>query len=462
MRPLWILAALAACGDNQATLDAPPAELELEARLRALPGVTVTEEEPANAPPGYRYFVLQFTQPVDHAVPDGPTFQQEVSLIHRDVTAPMVALTSGYEDFSHDFAAEPTLLLAANQISIEHRYFGTSRPEPADWSKLTIKQMADDQHAIITLLAGIYHAPWISTGGSKGGMTAVYHRRFYPDDVAGTLAYVAPLSFSIPDARYAANLDTVGTPACRTALRAVTTEMLQNRRAALLARAQAQATSQGLSYTRIAIGPALESAITDLEWTFWQYYGIGFCDSIPAVTATDQQLFTFLDNFSSVSFSADESTAAFEAYFYQAYAQLGSPGLVSVRGDSFPTQLLPFRMFSEADFAGTLPLGEPIPTHDPAVMMDIDTWVQTEGKNLVFVYGEWDPWSGGKFRLGAAADSLELVVAQGTHGAGLGDLAPADHDAAFAKLAAWTGVAPMDNAPKRHRMYGRTRRAQIP
>ncbi|MEO8703615.1 MAG: S28 family serine protease [Kofleriaceae bacterium] len=462
MRTVWILAALAACGggDDDPGTDAPPGGIEDQ--LRALPGVTVTEEPPDNAPVGYRYFVLHVTQPVDHAVPGGPTFQQEVSLIHRDVAAPMVALTSGYEDFSRDAPSEPTLLLDANQISIEHRYFGSSRPEPADWSKLTIRQMADDEHAIVVLLKRIYQAPWINTGASKGGMTAVYHRRFYPEDVVGTLAYVAPLSFSIPDARYASNIDTVGTVECRTAIRALTTEMLQNRRAGLLSRAQAQATQQGLAYTRIAIGPALESAITDLEWTFWQYYGIAFCGTIPAVTATDQEMFAFLNDISGVSFSEDGTTAAFEAYFYQAYAQLGSPGLVSVRGDAFPPHLLPFRMFTEADFANTLPLGVPIPTHDPAAMMDIDTWVQTEGANLVFVYGEWDPWSGGKFQLGAAVDSLELINAEGTHGAGLGDLEPADREAALAKLAAWTGVTPSDSAPKHKRVYGRTRRLQIP
>src|SRR5258705_13486795 len=102
----------------------------------------------------------------------------------------MVALTSGYDDFIRDRPGEPTRLLSANQISIEHRYFASSRPEqPAqlDWGKLTIKQMAADEHAIIQLLKPIYGATWITAGASKGGMTAVYHRRFFPPDVAGTI-----------------------------------------------------------------------------------------------------------------------------------------------------------------------------------------------------------------------------------------------------------------------------------
>ena len=43
-------------------------------------------------------------------------------------------------------------------------------------------------------------------------MTSVYHRRFYPDDVDATVAYVAPISFGAPDDRYIDFLANVGTP----------------------------------------------------------------------------------------------------------------------------------------------------------------------------------------------------------------------------------------------------------
>ena len=83
---------------------------------------------------------------------------------------------------------------------------------------------------------------------------AVYHRRFYPDDVAGTVAYVAPLSFGAPDHRYDAFLDGVQPAACRDAVRAVAVELLRNRWDGLLEMAQA---SQGGPYQRVALGPAL-------------------------------------------------------------------------------------------------------------------------------------------------------------------------------------------------------------
>lgn len=436
---------------DAASGDAAPADADTRdilVRLQALPGVSVHEQTPRFAPPGYRYFLLEVTQPVDHDHP-GATFAQEVSLIHRDVTAPMIALTSGYEDFYGDYAAELTQLLHANQISIEHRYFGTSRPAPADldWTKLTIAQMAADEHHVVELLKPIYGAAWLDTGASKGGMTATYHRRFYPDDVAGTVAYVAPLSHAIPDARYVPQFDTVGGDAgasCRAAVKAVALELIQHRRAAMLQRAQDQATAQGYTYTRIAIGPALESAIQDLEWSYWQYSGLASCGSVPvAATATDDELWAFLEQIGGVSFSDDTNTASFEAYFYQAYAQLGSPGTAAVRGDSAPAALAPYLMYGEHDFDGTLPQGTPIPTYDPAPMSDIASWIGQHGSHLIFVYGQWDPWTGGAYPLGGAQDAMEATVADGTHGASLVDLAPADRDAAFAKLAAWTGVTPV-------------------
>jgi hypothetical protein len=428
---------LAACGDDGAGPDLPG---DLLTQLQALPGVhDVTEIDTVAA--GYHYFVLHFEQPVDHDDPEGPTFLQKVSLMHRDAAAPMVEYTSGYWDYYNDNLVELTGLLDGNQVSIEHRYFDESRPDPADWSKLTIVQMAHDQHAITTALRTLYTGAFITAGASKGGMTAVYYKRFYPDDVDGTVPYVAPISFGAPDTRYTPFLDTLGPAPCRQAVRDAATEMLANRRAQLLSKAQEQATQGSIAYTRIAIGPALESSIISLEWAFWQYYGIGYCETVPAQTATDQELWDFLDDISPVADNADPRVAQFDAYYYQAYFQLGYP-------DSAAAYLDPYLMYTDADYAGALPTAQP--AYDGgAAMNDIAQYVREAGDRLIFIYGEWDPWTGGKFDLGGAPDardSLLVTQAEGTHGARIGRLAPADRDAVLAKLQAWTGVTPSLNA----------------
>lgn len=425
-----VVALLIACGDN---LPPPIRTGDILADLQELPGLVSVEKVQTNTA-GYFYYVLQFDQPVDHADPSGPRFQQKVSLLHHNTSAPMVAYTSGYWDYFNDRIVELTALLGANQISIEHRYFAESRPEPTDWSKLTIEQMAHDQHAIITALKSIYHGAFVTSGASKGGMTAIYHRRFYPDDVDGTVPYVAPISFGAPDTRYTPFLDTLGPPDCRQALREAAVEMLANRRAAISALAMQQAIDEGHSYTRIAFGPAVESAIFNIEWSFWQYYGVGFCADVPQPTATDDELYAFLDGFSPVSDSSDDRIAQFDAYYYQAYFQLGYP-------DGGAVYLDPYLLFTDADYLDALPTAKP--AYDGgAAMADIDAWVRTEGHRLLFVYGEWDPWTGGAFELGGATESALFVQGEGPHSARLTRLAEADRVAAYAMLEDWTGVAP--------------------
>ncbi len=297
MHKWLVLLAVAACGDNlkPPAPDAPSAA-DVLAQLRALPNVADATETPT-ATSGYHYIVIHFIQPVDHANP-GQTFLQEVSLLHKDTAHPLIVHTSGYSDYYKDREVELTALLDGNQISIEHRYFGTSRPDPADWTKLTIEQMADDEHEIVSALRTIYTGAAISTGGSKGGMTAVFYRRFFPGDVDGTVPYVAPISFALNDSRYPPYIATLGPSDCHAAVQAAALEMIMHRRAALEAATQAQATTDNYTYTRVAIGPAVESAIEGLEWSFWQYYGIDYCNTVPATTATDDQMFTFLDTIS--------------------------------------------------------------------------------------------------------------------------------------------------------------------
>ncbi|MFN0252705.1 MAG: S28 family serine protease [Kofleriaceae bacterium] len=439
MRFLLVAAALAGwagCGDN-----IEPAPPSVRDALAALPGVTVTEMDTETE--GYTFFTLRFTQPVDHADPGGATFQQQVSLLHRDAMVPMIVQTSGYWDYYRDSPVELTRLLLANQISIEHRFFGDSRPAPADWTKCTIEQMAADQHAIITALRTVYGGAFVTTGGSKGGMTAIYHRRFYPDDVDGTVPYVAPISFGAPDPRYQPHLDAIGPAACRNQLRAVATELLANRRAMLELEATEEAQLGDLAYTRIPIPLAVESSVVNLEWAFWQYRGVNACDEVPMTTAGDGVMWNFLDDTSPVRDSADPSIAAFEAYYYQAYHQLGFPG-------SYTAYLDPYLQFSDEDYLTALPTE--LPAYDGgAAMNDIDDWVQTEGDGLAFVYGEWDPWTGGAFTLGAARDSMIAVELEGSHGARIGRLPGPSQAALLEKVRTWTGVTAFAARSQRER-----------
>lgn len=427
-----VIGSASGCGDNLG----PPAmnRAQLLDRLRALPGVTVTEA--TTKVPDAEYFILHFTQPVDHFDPNQSegTFQQEVSLLHRSELArvPMIIHTSGYWDNYRDSEVELTHLLDANQVSIEHRYFGASRPVPTDWTKLTIQQMAADEHAIIMALRRVYGGAFLTTGGSKGGTTAVFHHRYYPDDVDGTVAYVAPISFGTPDPRYPPFFDKVGPDWCRRKVVEVATDLLVNRRDAMEMLAAKQS---DFAYDRIAIGPAVESAISGFEWSFWQYFGVNHCGLLPELSASDEEMFAFLDKVSPVADCSDQRLANLEAYYYQTYNQLGYP--------DYYVPYLTLR-YSENDYSGELPTPEP--AYDASAMHDVLDYFSAHGERMMLIYGEWDPWIKGRLVLSVAPDSGVYVQPEGTHASSISGLKDTDHDAALTILQHWTGVTPRTDA----------------
>ncbi|WP_437710945.1 S28 family serine protease [Sorangium sp. So ce448] len=406
--------------------------VELLDQLRALDVAEVTEE--ASKIPGYRFFVIEIEQPVDHDAPGGERFRQRLALHHRDSSAPLVLAATGYSLFLPDqYIEEPTALLNANQIYVEHRFFTPSRPEPADWTKMTIEAAAADHHRVVEAFRTIYTGRWISTGASKGGMTSVYHRRFYPDDVDGTVAYVTPLSHGVEDPRYIDFLNQVGEADCRERIAAFRREVLL-RRPAMLERAETEADALGLTYDLFGVEAQLESAVIWLPSYFWLYSHEATCGQIPDVSASDDDLWLALGQISPVSAGADAAYLAFEPYYWQCYTELGAP----LPDTDDIADLLTFD-WGSVDRLPSIPVE---PEFSPAAMEDVARWVATEGSELLFIYGENDPWSAGALELGAAVDSYRYFAPGANHGAHIGGLAPADREAAVATLARWAGVPP--------------------
>lgn len=403
--------------------------------LKKVPGMTVVAEEPAPAP--YRFFRLTYQQPADHRHPEKGTFTQRMTLLHKDSARPTVLYNSGYNVPEQQFRAEPTKLIDGNQLAVEHRFFTPSRPEPTDWRNLNIWQAATDHHRILAALHSIYPKAWITTGGSKGGMTAVYHRRFYPDDVAGTVAYVAPND--VIDSRdvYDKFLDNVGDdPACRTALEVLQREALV-RRAELGTLVAENAAANGLTFDKItgSIDRALEFAVIDTPFAFWQYGDRSGCPTIPGPSAATREIYDFLEAWGSPSFYSDQGIEPYVPYFYQAGTQLGSPypdeahlrDLLRYKGQDVPRSLVPRTIAMR---------------FDPVAMPSVDLWVKFAGSRLLFVYGENDPWSAEPFQLGPGSkDSYRYYAPAGNHGSKIESLVPDDAAKATSALLRWAGTS---------------------
>ncbi|WP_406198200.1 aminopeptidase [Kitasatospora sp. NBC_01560] len=412
------------------------ASADIKDRLAALPGMTVTEEKATDA--DHRYFLLTYTQPIDHFRPWLGTFQQRLSVLHRGYDRPTVFYTNGYTLGTNPSRTEPTRLTDGNQVSIEYRYFTPSRPEPADWTKAGIEQAANDSHRIVTALKRIYHESWLSTGASKGGMSSTYFRRFFPDDVDGTVAYVAPNDVdNREDSAYTDFFKNVGTPECRAALNAAQRELLV-RRDRLEARYVADNAAAGSTFaTTGSADRAYEAGVLDVIWAFWQYSTAADCASVPTATSTDDQLYAWFDVQSGITGNSDQSLAKYTAYYYQAGTELGSPSfdVSALKG------LLHYdykELYSPRTY---VPKNIPM-RFDPAAMRDIDRWVKHSAERIIFVYGQNDPWGAEPFRLGRGSeDSYVYTVPGGNHGSNIGKLPAAESAAATAKVLEWAGLA---------------------
>ncbi len=399
-------------------------------KLEKVSGLTF--KEITSQEPGYRLFEMKFSQPLDHKNPNGEWFEQRLVLYHTGEDRPMVLQTSGYLIFKIELSGVARAY-RTNQIQVEHRFFGNS-VKTKEWNKLTIEQSANDFHRIVENFKTIYDQKWLNTGASKGGMTSVYHRRFFPNDLDGTLALVAPLSFQWDDPRYIKFVtETAGGDefkTCREKLEASQKILLSHPEVALK---DVEGTFTQLGSKEIA----LEHAVIEMPFTFWQYgKPESLCTNVPNESDDVETHAAFLKKTNDVTGLSDEEVLDFIPYFYQAAVQLGSPG-------SRLDHLRPLLKHEDTYKVTTYtPKGVEI-NFDPEAMRDIADWVSKYSEKIMFIYGEFDPWSAGAFVPRANSQSYRYFVPKGNHGSNVFLLPKALKKEATDHLSEWLNV-PMD------------------
>jgi hypothetical protein len=406
---LPFLALISAC-DPELPEPEPPTPGSLLQRLSAIPGLTVTAITP---PDGYsQAFSIDITQPLDHDNPAGSMFQQRFYLSHRRESGPMVFYTTGY-GVSRNGETELGAMVNGNQIMLVHRFFPGARPSPLDWTRCTLRQAAADQHRIRTLLGQVYTGRWLATGVSKGGMTALFYKRFYPDDVDATVAYVAPIMNTPDDPRFIPFLQQVGDAACRAKITAFQREVLK-RRSAMLNLLLGQASDKGYTFNRIGLEAALEYMVLEYPFAFWQYGSESNCFGIPDMGSSDTVLFDHLSSVSPASFYTDEDITHYEPLFYQAYTEFGYCPFMT---DHLEDLLLTLTAPSYRAFAPKTPM-----TFNPAIMNDIAPWLRSQGQRIIYIYGGIDPWTTAALEPDPGLDCVFVVQAGANHGVQIAEL----------------------------------------
>lgn len=346
----------------------------------------ITETRPLESTQFTEKYVTYFTQPLDHKHPEKGSFRQRVIVAHVGFDRPTVIVTEGYGAayaLHPKYREELSKLLDANMIFVEYRYFLESTPEPKDWQYLTAEASADDLHAVTTAFKTIYPGKWIATGISKGGQTTMLYRTFYPDDVDISVPYVAPLCYGVEDGRHEPFLQKVSTPEDRKKIEDFQLEVLK-RKATLLPRFEKYCAEKKYAF-RAPIEEIYDYSVLEYSFALWQW-GTPI-SSIPATSASDDELFAHLLDISEPSyFTADSPNASF---FVQAARELGYYGY----------DIRPFKQYlsinSSKGYLHRLMLPEELKDmpFDKTLSKKIKKFLKKNDPKMIFIYGENDPWT---------------------------------------------------------------------
>jgi hypothetical protein len=402
----------------------------LEAQLFNLPDVQFKKIE---TPEGFESaYELKIRQPIDHKAPEKGHFYQRVFLTHKGYDRPTIICTEGYQRPANRMY-ELTEMIGANQLDVEHRYFGESIPENADFQYLNLEQATADLHHINQLFRQIYNGKWISTGISKGGQTTIYYRYFYPNDVDVSVPYVAPLNLALEEKRIYTFLDTVGTKECRQKIYDLQKRLLENREAAL-EKLHWFNKGAGLEFTYLTEEEAFEYAVLEYSFSFWQWGHD--CSAIPGKDATLDQTLNHFIGISGMDFFADQSMTDYASHYWQAGDEMG---YYSYRTDEFKGLLkaLPMKPNPSAVF---MPKKGMKPGFDGKLPAKVHEWLKTNDNFFIYINGNSDTWSATAVRPSGKTNALYFFMPNTDHRrARIKNMSDADRQKLLSTLTKWLG-----------------------
>jgi hypothetical protein len=333
----------------------------------------------------YDLYELFIYQPLDHTDLSRGTFYQKAYLTHKGFDRPMIMHTDGYE-VDENSLDDLAILLDANQLFIEHRYFGESMPDSLDYTYLTARQAAEDHHYINSLFRPHYKGKWLSTGYSKGGVASILYKYYFPEDVDLAVPMVAPINNSLEDKRIYKFLDTVSTSECRERIRDFQVRLFEERES-VLDMIDLYLHGTGEEYGMMSLEEIFEVVMLELPFSFFQYGRS--CDSIPSAKSPLAEAVKYMIKVIDPYAYVDSDLIIYEPHYYQSASELGYY--------SFKTK--PFKAYLEVlptdkNYSAILLPGieQTVPFNED-FLKDLHDWLEKEGDDFIYMYGTLDTWT---------------------------------------------------------------------
>lgn len=372
-------------------------------------------------------YQLVLNEPLDHKNPEAGTFKHYVYLSHVEETMPVVLVTEGYNARPRTY--EMTKILKSNQVQVEYRFYGKSRPDSIPWQYLTNDQAVEDYHQLVTKLKRLYIGKWISTGISKGGETVLIYKSKYPWDVKVAVPYVAPLIDGQEDPRTQEHINTVGTDECRAKIVAFQRQVLEKRDSVLM-EVSKYAELKNMNFTELSTDEALEYAVLEFPFSFWQWGAK--CEDIPNSTATAKELFDYVNGVVGISFYNDATYHDLLPSYYQHMTELGYYGF-----DTAPVKDL-IEVVHEPTNLRFAPAEVDL-TYNKEYILGVRDFAENKGKQILYIYGEYDTWGACAPTPMPHVDALKMVLEGGSHSTRIKDFSKEDQQRIYDKLQNWLG-----------------------
>lgn len=377
-------------------------ESNIERFLETIEGLTYEKTSVDSVSP--ETYTLFISQNINHEDIAAGQFTQKLYLSHFSDSLPTVMVTEGY-GARGNYLSEPAKIIEANQIIVEHRYFGESAPDSMNWAQLTTANAAADHHHIYSTFSKFYQNHWISTGISKGGQTSIFYKYYYPEDMHISMPYVAPLNLEQEDVRINWFLRHVGSIEEDAIILNYQRLMLENFDSIFPLFQEAAIVNQ----QKYAINDtaAYEFMVLEFPFSYFQW-GNFELDSIPTEYVNAEKMMKPMFSLGLVSFYFESTLNDLMPFMVQAYRELG---YYDYDLDSLYPYLRKVKNSSNIAFVPEDLRFE----YDAKIMNKVYDFIHNEGDKMLFVYGELDPWTSTSVNPDSRTDAIKLVLSGGSH-----------------------------------------------